>query len=61
MEEQTILLGQIEQLNIKNNSLGEELRDSREQNEALTELLKQRDGRISRLESQLNELLRRIY
>ncbi|MBU4304896.1 MAG: IS66 family transposase [Candidatus Omnitrophica bacterium] len=61
MEEQTILLDQIEQLNIKNNSLGEELRDSREQNEALTELLKQRDGRISRLESQLNELLRRIY
>jgi transposase len=54
MEGQTALLDRIDHLN-------GELANSREQTAALTELLKQREARISRLESQLNELLRRLY
>lgn len=54
MEEQTVLLDRIDRLS-------KELKDSQEQIRALTELLKQREARISRLQSQLNELLKRIY
>lgn len=54
MENQTALLKRID-------TLSEELKYSSEQNAALTELLKQREARISRLESQMNELLKRLY
>ncbi|MEA2096194.1 MAG: IS66 family transposase [Candidatus Cloacimonadota bacterium] len=54
MKEQTVLLNRIDKLS-------EELKDSREQNTELTNLLMQRDARVSRLQSQLNELLKRLY
>ncbi len=54
MEKQNALLERIEKLS-------EELKHSQEQTSALAELLAQRDVKISRLQSQLNELLKRIY
>jgi transposase len=75
MEAQSALLERLERLNEELNHTSEELRHRREQTtaltgqnqhlasqmDALTELLAQRDAKIGRLESRLNELLRRIY